>query len=193
MLFIGDVHGKTDAYQKIVERAPYSIQVGDFGFHKEWAWLKKNVNAEHHKVVCGNHDLPPSENDAPHCLGNFGSIIHGGLPLFFVRGAHSIDASYRTEGVSWFADEQLNHLDLLDAIAEYERVRPDIVVTHEAPAYLKMMLCGQAYDQTSIALDQMWGVHRPRLWIHGHHHKSARYELLGTQFISLAELEVFKL
>lgn len=193
MLFIGDVHGYIDKYYKIVRKADYSVQVGDFGFYRQWEWLKNNISAEHHKVVCGNHDLPPSENNAPHCLGDYGHVTHGDLPFFFVRGALSIDASHRTEGVDWFADEQLNYLDLSDAIAEYERVRPDVVVTHEAPAYLKIMLCGQAYDQTSIALDQMWNIHKPKVWIHGHHHKSARYKLLNTQFISLGELEVFKL
>lgn len=191
MLFIGDVHGKTAAYQKIVERAPYSIQVGDFGFHEEWAWLKSNISAEHHKVVCGNHDVPPPENDTPHCLGDFGAVTHGDLSFFFVRGAASIDKNQRVEGVSWFAGEQLNYLDLSHAITSYEKARPNIMVSHEAPAYLKIMLCGQATDQTSIALDQMWAIHKPQVWIHGHHHQSCRYKIAGTQFISLAELEVF--
>jgi len=117
----------------------------------------------------------------------------GGTSFFFIRGAHSIDSSYRVEGVSWWREEQLNQIDLANAIDEFERTKPAIVVSHEAPAYLKRILCGEANDRTSQALDLMFVIHQPRLWIHGHHHKSQRMTILGTHFVSLAELEVFRL
>lgn len=192
--FIGDVHGKVDRYEKIARKAPHTVQVGDFGFHKEWAWLDKSgLDPALHKVLCGNHDVPPPLNTSKFSLGNYGMASVGGTNFFFIRGAHSIDSSYRVEGVSWWREEQLNQIDLANAIDEFERIKPDVVVSHEAPAYLKRMLCGEANDRTSQALDQMWVAHRPKVWVHGHHHKSQRMTILGTHFVSLAELEVFRL
>lgn len=192
--FIGDVHGKVDSYAKIVRKAEYSVQVGDFGFHKQWRWLASSgLNPSNHKVLRGNHDVPPSVFPSAYCLGDYGSFTLGGISFFAVRGAHSIDQQYRTEGLDWWREEQLNYIGQASAFAAYEKARPSIVVTHECPAYLKMMLCGQAYDATSQLLDQMWELHRPSVWIHGHHHKSQRLTLLDTTFVSLAELEVFQL
>lgn len=192
--FIGDVHGKVDRYEKIARKADFSVQVGDFGFYKAWNWLaSSNLDPARHKVLRGNHDVPPSEFPSPYCLGDYGTITLNGIELFFLRGAHSIDQQYRTEGVDWWREEQLNHLGQASAFAAYEKARPSIMVTHECPAYLKLMLCGQAYDSTSQLLDQMWGLHKPQVWIHGHHHVSRRTTLLDTTFVSLGELEVFQL
>lgn len=36
---IGDVHGKFDQYYNIVKNKEYSIQLGDFGFTKDWLFI----------------------------------------------------------------------------------------------------------------------------------------------------------
>ncbi len=191
---IGDVHGRVDRYDRIARKADFTLQVGDFGFHKEWDWLERSgLDAKRHKIICGNHDVPPAESGSPYALGDFGNYILGGVKFFYMRGAHSIDWRSRIEGVSWWRTEQLSYVDMSAAFDLYAKTKPSVVVTHECPAYLKMILCGEAADATSICLDQMWASHKPAVWIHGHHHKSQRLTLLDTEFVSLGELEVFRM
>ena len=44
-------------------------------------------------------------------------------------------------------------------------------------------------SRTRQAFDAMMSIHRPKLWIFGHWHRSRNEMIDGTRFICLAELE----
>lgn len=190
ILFIGDVHDKIERYKKLIDFYPDipSIQVGDFGFEESHRWHMANVNPGQHKVLFGNHDYYPLLA-APHSLGDFGVTPDG---IYFVRGAYSVDRAerYGGEGVDFFEEEQLSYERISEAVADFEKSHPEVVVTHECPETVRR-IAFRIYNQslTSNALEQMWRAHKPKLWIFGHHHRSLDKMFDGTRFICLAELE----
>jgi len=129
---IGDVHGHKERYLRLLRKAEYSLQIGDMGF--EYNFLN-SVDPDKHRFFGGNHDNYDRINDVPHNLGNHGiHTVPGFGDIFFVRGAYSIDQVYRTEGVSWWRAEELNHQEAQKALEEYRKIKPDFVVTHSCPA-----------------------------------------------------------
>ena len=131
---IGDVHGKFHAYKEIIKDVEYSIQLGDFGFAKEWySLVTHKVDSKRHKIIPGNHDDYKGIREQYTFGKGYGEIDFHGFKFFFVRGAWSIDWSYRVAGVSWWEEEQLSYSTLMDAMNEYEKIKPDIMITHECP------------------------------------------------------------
>jgi UDP-2,3-diacylglucosamine pyrophosphatase LpxH len=43
-------------------------------------------------------------------------------------------------------------------------------------------------SKTRQALDRMFEIHKPKLWIHGHHHMNLMRDIEGTRFVCLDEL-----
>lgn len=198
---IGDVHGHYDEYVKIADKAEHSIQVGDLGF--EYNCLKQ-LDPERHKVLAGNHDNYSKWNTAKfihmqtcHWLGDFGvyTVPEFG-DIFFVRGGFSIDWRYRSEGTSWWKDEELEYPLMEKALALYQELKPEYVITHECPGTLVDAAFGQkTWDgellrpsMTAKLLDHMWSSHAPKYWIFGHHHKNWTDEVRGTIFRCVPEL-----
>lgn len=133
LTLIGDVHGKFDEYYNIAKDADYSVQVGDFGFEKEWNKLYySGLNPEKHKVLGGNHESYNTCVHSPHYLGDYGSTIIDGINIFYVRGAISINRAeqrtsdkeyFRKYGVkqqSWWSQEELNLDEMIDCIRKYD-------------------------------------------------------------------------
>ena len=188
---IGDVHGKFREYKAIVDASEQpTVQLGDLGFKTEHNKIlySKSFDRKRNKVLFGNHDFYPFVM-RPHSLGHFG--MYNGM--FFVRGAYSIDQSTRVWGKSWFHEEELTYAQAYEAIERYAKDRPDIVISHDCPSDIgRMIHSHHSYDKPSFTatfLQNMFEIHQPRLWVHGHHHKSYRIMANGTQFVCLAELE----
>lgn len=91
-----------------------------------------------------------------------------------------------------------------DHFEEFEallNISQDVIDAHSY-----YLLC-QAYDCPQIVARQMFGIRdtsstrillgemlsrwKPKLWIFGHHHISKRLEMNNTNFVCLAELEIF--
>jgi len=141
MWFIGDVHGKVHLYEKILKGLPEgskSIQIGDMGVGFEGVRLYNEPNSPH-RFIRGNHDSPSACRAHRRYLGDFGYLPEEGI--FYLGGAWSIDAQWRTPGESWWADEELSPEAFGEAQQLYQKVKPRIVVTHEAPtkAALEML------------------------------------------------------
>lgn len=203
--FVGDVHGKAVDYVKLVKDQEFSIQVGDLGFH--YTYLPY-LNHTRHIVVPGNHDNYYEVDKYPHFLTTFGSHVHGGLNFFYVRGAFSIDWQWRLNKEhrgyekSWWQEEELSYGQLQQAIDLYTEVKPDFMVTHEAPrSIIKNITDGRVLrdfgynpetftTRTSEALDRMLDAHRPKIWVFGHYHRRLDKEIDGTRFVCLEELGV---
>jgi len=202
--FIGDVHGKTAEYTELASQldAP-SIQLGDMGIG--FKSVKPASLASKHRFIHGNHDDPDECAKVPNFLGRYGYIE----PLFFISGGYSIDWKHRIMGVSWWEKEQLSYLELQDAIDVYTRVKPELVISHDAPTsaarhllspfllsdregYHSAKADGIGKSRTSQAMEIMLEIHRPKQWVFGHFHTDAEFDLDGTHFTALGELSVKK-
>lgn len=141
LVIIGDVHGKTSQYLKILKNIDEdceTIQVGDFGFKNQHEWHLNNVDSTKHKINFGNHDDYTFLNK-PHSLGKY---TYFNNELMTVRGAYSIDKEYRTEGISWWANEELNYQEFQEAIDFYCLKKPKIMITHDCPQEVRKTLFG---------------------------------------------------
>ena len=212
---IGDVHGQTDAdnlftrdarpYFEVIADASYSVQVGDMGDGETYGQLVAHVDAGRHCFFPGNHDhydrLPP------HSLGDFGPVCWGGVDFFFVRGAASADREklvrlgQRLGKTLWFEQEELTDEQMRAAAQEYLRVRPRIVLSHDAPTDIARLAWQHArqmsppnpeavfcQSRTSDFLERLLEQHRPRLWLFGHHHRDWREREGETLFVCVGEL-----
>lgn len=189
LLLIGDVHGLVDKYNTLLKRhkPERSLQLGDFGFKQHHQWHRLNVNARKHKVLLGNHD-DTNMLRSEHVTRDYG--IDEPTDGYYMRGAYSIDRHRRTEGKDWWADEELSYSQCQQAIDLYAKHHPQYVLTHDCPEIARNNL----FDiwqptRTSQALQTMWEIHHPRLWVFGHHHRSVDVTIDGTRFVCLNELE----
>lgn len=187
MRYIGDVHGKMNGYLKAIENAPASIQVGDFGY----GFVEIPVLPSGHRQIRGNHDNPALCLESPSWIPDM--TVEG--DTFFMGGAFSLDWALRKVGIDLWNDEELSYTEMMKAIDIYETARPSIMVTHDCPdeaADIIFRRYGNG-SRTSAALQAMFEVHKPDLWIFGHWHESQRKIIKGTEFICLAELETIDL
>lgn len=190
---IGDVHGKYDRYHKIIRKEdyfPFTIQLGDFGFKYD---TLKNVDPERHKIIGGNHDNYSKIVDLPHYLGDYGLTSLNEIKFFYYRGAYSIDRMYRTIGIDWWSEEENKIEVFMQARELYRKNKPKIVLTHDCPELLVPHYIGfdkRVFQNTTAwALQELFNIHEPDLWIHGHYHLSKTTKFGNTTFICLNELE----
>lgn len=192
---VGDIHGKVYDYSFLVKDIPYSIQLGDFGFKKTYEerdrmFEKYDIPSNNHFMIGGNHD------DYDHLpnwsLGDFGySNIHG-FKFFFVRGARSIDKDRRYQGINYWEDEELNMQQATNAIDLYEKIKPDIVLSHDIPDDVSMSIFPNRVpikSMTGQMMNTMFDIHQPKVWIFGHWHVTKKVDLDKTSFICLGELD----
>lgn len=206
LYFIGDVHGKLSFYENITEKLTdgCSIQLGDMGLGFPNS-RGLPVLSKRHTFIRGNHDNPDTCRAHDNYLGDYGVATFGGeisdlsdSTTFFLSGAFSIDAAWRTLGRDLWIDEQLNMQQLAAAQELYEINKPAIVVTHDAPKDIADILVnkvllrktGSQPNITSMALQNMFNAHKPSVWFFGHHHMFFDQVVKGTRFICLPELRV---
>lgn len=195
---IGDIHGDIDCYNHTISKCDYSVQLGDLGF--DYSKIKENP---HHKILKGNHDNYDME--CPNDLGDFGVCNLNNIKFFFLRGAFSIDYKARIDYEAhykkkvWWSQEELTQKQLYDAYDLYEKVMPDIVITHEAPDFVVKNLTNpetlEAFNfdpktfntNTQLALESMWELHQPLLWFFGHYHTNWEWVTKTTVFCCIDE------
>jgi hypothetical protein len=191
---IGDIHGHHRDYHQLLQKAQSTVQVGDFGF--KYATLS-TVDARQHRILGGNHDNYDDVGNWPHFLGDYGvHTIKGFGDIFFIRGGLSIDRHLRTEGISWWANEELGMAECYAAMAEYEKTKPIFVVSHECPQSIVPYVTESSRiipSRTNQLLEQMLSTHKPERWVFGHFHKSWDKIVEGTQFTCLNKLECLDL
>lgn len=193
---IGDVHGHYDQYERMARKRDYTIQIGDLGF--KYGCLK-NLDPNRHKIIAGNHDNYDVIHEFPHYLGNYGNYELNGVKFFFYRGAYSIDQQYRTIGIDWWPQEQNTIETFMEARTLYRETKPKIFISHccpfsAIPYFLHPRNAGRVVNSmTDWALDELWKIHKPELWVFGHYHVSRKIELEGTNFVCLNELETLNI
>ena len=199
--FIGDVHGKYDQYKRILAQGPNTIQVGDMGVgFRRWPHGEVYGNPPHYAMVPHNHRFIRGNHDNPAvCVQHSQWIKDGHIEdgMMFVGGATSIDKEFRRPEFSWWRDEECSQ-ELLDELRDkYVAAKPQVMVTHDCPEFVAHELFKRHYKvdlepgstRTRRALEQMWHLHRPKLWVFGHWHESRDVMVESTRFVCLAELE----
>lgn len=201
--FIGDVHGKFNRYERLIEDVPFSIQVGDMGvgfLRLREGMLTPSSNPPFDAMSKGRHLFIRGNHDNPEVCKRHKYYIPDGTLLddkiFCLGGATSIDKAYRVEGIDWWRDEELSYEELDKLIVRYAELKPSVVCTHEAPQSIANEILA-AFNKTKIgdssntrdALERMFYLHQPKYWVFGHWHQSMSFERNGTKFQCLNELE----
>jgi predicted phosphodiesterase len=185
---IGDVHGNTERYNRLVSKLNYSVQLGDMGF--DYSLIK--ADPERHKFLGGNHDNYDMYRVSPHSLGDYGEVIINYVRFFFIRGGFSIDKHYRvahevrTGYKSFWREEQLDEHERENAYSSYCKVKPNVMLTHTCPSSVAFKIgnpnilkwyghnpCTFNTD-TQKLLQRCLEVHQPKVWCFGHFHKDIR-------------------
>jgi len=193
MRFIGDIHGNVEFYRTFLTvGCDESIQVGDFGigFHGDYwhekvaEWQKANPA---HKFIRGNHDDPARVKTMPGYIKD-GSVIN---TMMLVGGAYSIDKEVRlANNWKWWEDEQLSYSRFQTVIDTYAITQPSVMVTHDCPHSVAkqmffdtgMCMGKQVPTITGQALDAMFSIHQPKLWVFGHYHTTMQVKIGNTIF-----------
>jgi Icc-related predicted phosphoesterase len=180
----------------MVSEVERSIQVGDFGVGfggDYWHNQANELLQGNHRFIRGNHD------DPARCKSMNNYIADGTVEddMMFVGGAWSIDYAWRTEGITWWPDEELSIEEFNRVIDIFNVVRPNIMVTHDAPmiaAQTMFINSGLAMfhkplipTRTGQALQAMYEIHQPKLWLYGHWHTTIETKIGDTTFICVGE------
>ena len=192
--FIGDIHGLVYQYLNVIQGSDLpTVQIGDFGYGPKW--LTANPipfeEKDKHRFIRGNHDDPAI------CKQQYNYIQDGTVKdnIGFIGGASSIDRAFRTEGVSWWPDEECSYAELNHALDNFIAAKPEVIVSHECPEFISNALC-ESYgkrkypdeSRTRQMLEQIYYHYKPKIHIFGHWHLDFDWICQGTRFICLPEL-----
>lgn len=208
MIYIGDVHGdRRDKKTKQLHIDKYleickglgdkpSVQVGDLGYgflsvqktDELDTWFFNNPQ---HRFIRGNHDSPRLAAKSTGYIDD--GTFFKTTKTMFIGGAESSDKLMRTEGVTWWSDEQTSYERYTEILSEDHK--PNIMVTHDVPLAVAGLVLGTGAlpNLTRNALTYVFEQHQPDVWIFGHYHRSLRMKVGKTEFICLGELEVLEL
>lgn len=192
---IGDIHGEQSVYLSHVADVPYTLQLGDLDH--DYSHLSA-LNADVHRFLPGNCDNYDLLRNDPHSLGDYGvwDVPDFG-PIFYVRGAWSIDWRAKTDkdiirgGVvvrkkDLWDDEELPPKMCYKAYDAYVAASPKFVATHTCPDSIFSLVSSvgkPSKTRTGTTLEAMLQVHRPKMWVFGHHHVAFDREIDGTRFV----------
>lgn len=202
---IGDIHGLYSEYITVAEHefdGP-TIQLGDFGVGFSGPFWHERANEFHtggkHRFIRGNHDDP--ERCRKWMTNGWIPDGHVENDVMFIGGAWSIDYAWRTEGVTWWRDEECSMEEFERMIDVYSTVKPRVMITHDAPTmvtYQMFVQTGLAIGgpnakmirtRTGEALQAMLNIHQPELWVFGHWHHTMMAKYGRTHFQCLGELD----
>lgn len=195
---IGDAHGHMDKYVPITVGVEHSILLGDIGFG---FGIDIPILEPTHRMIRGNHDSPAEFKLHPNHIddGTIEKIKEKDeeISVMYIGGAWSVDWEWRQQRMAhggkaiWWKDEECSVREFNRMIEAYEENHPTIMFTHDCPTMAANALDSHhSWDnfKTRTAFDSMWEIHKPEMWIFGHHHMSKAMDIQGTRFICLDEL-----
>jgi predicted phosphodiesterase len=203
VLVVGDTHGNThwwvDHVIPLALRFGVDgiVQVGDFGF---WHGARGEryldaVNQELEAIqswclfVDGNHENFDLLYSIPVRADGFREvrprIVHAprghrwswsGVRFLALGGGASIDKQRRTQGESWWPQEQITKTEAKHAI----KGGPcDVMLTHDAPLDVPLvgLMPHPPSQENRLLLQSVLNAVSPRILLHGHLHHAYRYKL----------------
>lgn len=203
-VLVGDLHGvfgNIPYLRKLHADADEIIIVGDMGvgFPGPQDDMLRKMAAEitekpFVRFIRGNHDNP--ETCRTFTEGGITWIPDGHVEdgILFIGGAWSIDYGFRTPGVNWWFDEELNEEEWDTIFRDLEDKFDGIhtVITHDAPARVVHMVLGAGKTifktRTSMNLDMLLNrLPRVKLWVFGHYHEYTDFRKGNTRFVCLPD------
>lgn len=196
ILLCGDIHGDWIDLQNILQKnRGIIIVLGDVGIgfptldKNKSSITRTNFECDPNKLkwIRGNHDNPEMCQSHINYLGDFGIF----KDIFFVSGAYSIDREFRTEGVDWWADEELSIEKGYKVLDLYSKTKPNIVISHDCPQSILKYIHHQVIStRTGQLLDELLNIHKPKYWYFAHHHLSWEDNINNTFLKCLNSKEV---
>jgi predicted phosphodiesterase len=195
------------------EKPDAIIQVGDFGVM--WPKYTENMDAYLHERASNGYDIPIITCGGNHdnwdlfyklasettddlielvpgsgvYYARRGSVIDiAGISHGFMGGAWSSNGQSITEGIEyWPNKEEPTYGEMSAFFDKVLELKPDTIVTHEAPRLINFERRGRNSNKTVRMLDDMfWNLisegYQPRFHMYGHHHVLRKDKISGTRF-----------
>lgn len=195
ILIVGDIHGSWGRLNTLITKKSPDIvlQCGDFGW---WPSMEVNVKKHYARNKWELKGVKPGNSKIYWCDGNheehvdlvqdglihemYDCVYHAsrgsvlvlpdGRNVLFVGGADSIDKQFRTNGIDWFASENISQRDF-ETIMSVD-VEIDIVISHTCPTSFDILDSREHYsDVNRLVLDEVLIKYKPSYWYFGHWHK----------------------
>ena len=186
---ISDIHGELDLFNPLY-MTPGCIQLGDLSDYGYGSWMGCD---EPRFFIDGNHDdhsvLDQTLDSPNEVASNLFHIPRGMVDgqVLFVGGSESMDKESRIlNGQPWFASEGISKKDMERIFSITERV--EVVISHDCPGDLLSFLPKDFSGQPTSSekwLNLVLSLHRPKLWIFGHHHIQFEAVYQGCRFVCL--------
>lgn len=192
MIVLSDIHSDWDRVVKVCNLYPNDtvLQLGDLGVGFLRTEFVLENTPKNLRFFVGNHDNRTLANTMPACLGDFGEFEN----IFFVSGAHSIDAHDRIEGKNWWANEELSYGQASACLDAWEKSDKDIIVSHDTTqSFVERFMLIYDRSITRTLLQSMIEVRKPKMVIFGHHHRRYEIDHDGIQYRGLAANATFVL
>ena len=205
------IHSLEDAFKVAAELECESIlQLGDYGFWPKDPIISEQYLMQVPDLVSryevmlhwlpGNHEDYEAVNFLENARRHWGEFVSDSFGAYYTGrvnswssndltfavagGAYSVDRKYRTENVSWFADEVLTDADADKLIENTDKI--DILFAHDAPIDLSTIINKgmqwnlDASDESRVVLKRIVDHFKPKYLVHGHWHCQTTYTVDET-------------
>lgn len=219
-LILGDVHACWTDLNVTIARAirehpdiTHIVQVGDLGYgnwgggEKPFKASRSYMSEEEMEVyqraeklwLDGNHEnFDQLEADGGSWMPDWthmprGSVLEvDGYRMMFFGGATSSDKHMRTEGQSWWRQENITYAQVMNTLEKVDG-KLDAIFSHEHPSsvpYSESRYNSHIIGKTEKdSLQALKDKYLPDFWFFGHHHAPDRGEVDGTSWFCCPIIE----
>ena len=218
----GDTHGNFDRILKWTETAKpnkdkdFLFILGDFGYiwdNKRTSFEKDNLdfisclpittlfidgNHENHERLNSMRVVNFSGGKAHKVYDSIYHLMRGqvyeiaGKRIFTFGGASSIDKHLRTEGISWWKEEEFNYREANTAYENLNNVgwEVDYVLTHSAPFSIRDKLFeSNKPSSTERMLEAMLRNIKFKRWYFGHYHIDKKMDNFTAMYENIERMK----
>ena len=218
----GDTHGNFDRILKWTEITnlnkdkDFLFILGDFGYiwdNKRTSFEKDNLdfisclpfttlfidgNHENHERLNSMRVVNFSGGKAHKVYDSIYHLMRGqvyeiaGKRIFTFGGANSIDKHLRTEGISWWKEEEFNYCEANTAYENLNKIgwEVDYVLTHSAPFSIRDKLFeSNKPSSTERMLEAMLRNIKFKRWYFGHYHIDKKMDNFTAMYESIERMK----